>query len=430
MEATQEATQPCTDPRRLDLVESHLEDEDQSDIICILHPQSEAAREAVAVTAAMGPQHILQRDYLDHLDVSDRNVNLDIALRLSSRVRKLTTGFSFGRNRSSCDALLMPDVTPRRISNQHFRIYITYDGILMLQDSSTNGTLVDSNRLHKGSANDQRMLSNGSIIQVIREEHPTVEVKFMVNIPSREGHEMKYADNLVQYLQRIQDQETPGNRQPSVHPTLQWIGAQTYGIHWTGAPTYNVTGQIGKGAFATVYKLATRQHGVVYAAKELDKRRFMKNGILDHKVDNELQIMRDIKHPNIVQYVDHHEHDRWIYIIMDYAPCGELSTYLQQWSRIPEPVVQQVARQTLRALHYLHKRKITHRDIKPDNILIASLDPLKIKLSDFGLSKMVQEETFLKTFCGTLLYCAPEVYPDYDNYRRGELRKRRRFGDP
>lgn len=134
--------------------------------------------------------------------------------------------------------------------------------------------------------------------------------------------------------------------------------------------------------------------------------------------------------PNIVQYIDHHEHDRWIYIIMEYVPMGELSTYLSTQGKIKEDMVQTIARQILRALHYLHKRRITHRDIKPDNILIASLDPLRVKLSDFGLSKVTQEETFLKTFCGTLLYCAPEVYPDYETYRRGDARKRRRVGDP
>lgn len=115
---------------------------------------------------------------------------------------------------------------------------------------------------------------------------------------------------------------------------------------------------------------------------------------------------------------------------MEYVPGGELSTYLSSHGKIPEDMVRTIARQVLRALHYLHKRRITHRDIKPDNILIASLDPLRVKLSDFGLSKVTQEETFLKTFCGTLLYCAPEVYPDYDIYRRGEFRKRRRLGDP
>lgn len=115
---------------------------------------------------------------------------------------------------------------------------------------------------------------------------------------------------------------------------------------------------------------------------------------------------------------------------MEYIAGGELSAYLASNGKIAEDMVKSIARQLLHALQYLHKRKITHRDIKPDNILISSVDPLRVKLSDFGLSKVVQEETFLKTFCGTLLYCAPEVYPEYDNYRQGVVRKRRRLGDP
>ena len=115
---------------------------------------------------------------------------------------------------------------------------------------------------------------------------------------------------------------------------------------------------------------------------------------------------------------------------MEYIGGGELSAFLSQVGRLQEDMVKTIARQILHALQYLHRRKITHRDIKPDNILIASLEPFRVKLSDFGLSKVVQEETFMKTFCGTLLYCAPEVYPEYENYRRGEARKRRRLGDP
>jgi serine/threonine protein kinase len=114
---------------------------------------------------------------------------------------------------------------------------------------------------------------------------------------------------------------------------------------------------------------------------------------------------------------------------MEYVGGGELSTYLAQVKRLREDTAKTIARQLLHALQYLHRRRITHRDIKPDNILISSFDPMRVKLSDFGLSKVVQEETFLKTFCGTLLYCAPEVYPEYENYRRGEARKRRRRGD-
>jgi serine/threonine protein kinase len=127
--------------------------------------------------------------------------------------------------------------------------------------------------------------------------------------------------------------------------------------------------------------------------------------------------------------VDYHDHEQWLYIIMEYVPGGELSTFIRENGPMSEVMVKTVARQTLHALDYLHRRKITHRDIKPDNILISSFDPLRVKLSDFGLSKVVNQETFLKTFCGTLLYCAPEVYPEYDRYKRGE-RKRRRVGDP
>ena len=115
---------------------------------------------------------------------------------------------------------------------------------------------------------------------------------------------------------------------------------------------------------------------------------------------------------------------------MEYVWGGELSSYLSQVGHLQEDKVKTIARQVLHALQYMHRRKITHRDIKPDNILISSFDPLRVKLSDFGLSKVVQEETMLKTFCGTLLYCAPEVYPEYENFKRGEARKRRRVGDP
>lgn len=65
MEATQESTQPCTDPRRIGRNNSGLLEEDVSDIICILHPTSLAAHDAVAATASLAPQHILQKDELN-----------------------------------------------------------------------------------------------------------------------------------------------------------------------------------------------------------------------------------------------------------------------------------------------------------------------------------------------------------------------------
>lgn len=67
-------------------------------------------------------------------------------------------------------------------------------------------------------------------------------------------------------------------------------------MHWKGDDTYNVVEHIGKGAFALVYKIATKHDGELFAAKELEKRRFMKNGVLDQKIHNELLIMKDLRH--------------------------------------------------------------------------------------------------------------------------------------
>ncbi|KAL1604120.1 Protein kinase protein rad53 [Paraconiothyrium brasiliense] len=184
-------------------------------------------------------------------------------------------------------------------------------------------------------------------------------------------------------------------------------------------------GELGKGAFATVYKIATKMNGTVLAAKELEKRRFMKDGRLDKKVENELSIMRNLKHPNVVQFIDYHDQGDYLYIIMEYAPYGDLRKHMEAglapdgFGPMKEDVIRPVAQQVLSALAHLHSQKVTHRDIKPDNILISELDPIQVKLSDFGLSKMVaHEETFLKTFCGTLLYCAPEVFPFYEKSKK------------
>lgn len=123
-------------------------------------------------------------------------------------------------------------------------------------------------------------------------------------------------------------------------------------------------------------------------------------------------------------------------IIMEYVPNGDLGSLISNNSPLREDIVQETASQLLSALSYLHDNNITHRDVKPDNILVQSYTPFVVKLTDFGLSKMVDtEQTFLKTFCGTLLYCAPEVYNEFADYdedgqRQPRNRARRRPTTP
>lgn len=428
LQPTQQATQPV-DPRKIARHLSDISSNDASDVICLLHAQTTSAQNAIHTTMLHGPQHLLQNDDLHDLEEDDLLLpqyqeNRDLALRMSSNVKAPKDGFVFGRNTDQCDILLTINPTEKLVSNRHFKIFVNNHGSLMLQDLSTNGTIVDGELLRAKARETlrkppTRALNNGSIISVISGPNKT-EIKFLVRVPNRQDQEDLFEQNMRKYL------EARGTV-----PQFASMRESAYGNYWNGGTEYNFTGNIGKGAFATVYRVQTKREGHLYAAKEIDKRRFIKNGMLDVKFDNELKIMQNLKHPNIVEYVDCKHHEHWIYIIMEFVSCGELSQELRSRTRLPEPEVQQITRQMMHALRYLHRRGITHRDIKPDNILIASRSPFIVKLTDFGLSKCVSDqETFLKTFCGTLLYCAPEVYPDYGTYASGLQPKRRRSGEP
>lgn len=450
---------------------SGLAKQDVADVICILHPASVAAFRIVQDTARRQRQHILQRnDFLEYdgpsqLSVTEAETLLlenrevseaqDLALRFSSHVNNPAVGFCFGRNLMKCDINLDPDHKQNRISNTQFRIFCNASGIAMLEDMSTNGTIVDKKTLGGKRHPDNpkmQMLNGGSIIEILSMNADEV-IKFIVRIPSREPHQAEYIANFQNYMQNLAIAEErnlaaqqgppmpdaavrgllaaplagPANTKKFAHAGMPIMNTSNYGMKWDGGDEFNCVGVLGKGAFATVYQLATKTGGELYAAKELEKRRFIKNGQLDQRLDNEMHIMKDLRHQNIVQYIDYIETDLHLYIIMEYIPCGDLQGYMQSHGTLPEDMGREMSRQIFDALTYLHERSITHRDIKPDNILIQSEQPFVVKLTDFGLSKVVKNnETFLKTFCGTLLYCAPEVFPDWHRQPASRQRPKRR----
>jgi serine/threonine protein kinase len=433
-EATQPATQQVLDPRRLGRNNSGLTDVDIADVLCILHPASSAALDIVEETAKNKSFYVLSRDPFQAFD-GDTDINEqqtvyieksgtalshDLALRMSAPLLRPALGFVFGRNGGLSDIVFSKDAG-RRISNQHFRIYLNDEGVLMIEDMSTNGTMVDDTFLKSkdpsGKMPRNRMLNSGTVITV---SSGADTIKFIVRFPSRDGNAEQYRVNFRNFVKRcVQDE----SKRAAIHKL-----GNPADKHWGGGDMYNFIGQIGQGAFATVYQIATKMEGKLYAAKELEKKKFIKNGQLDKKIDNEMQIMKGLEHPNIVKFIDFHDHGDYLYIIMEFVPHGDLQGHLRNLKGpLSEPQAKTIARQILDALAYLHRQNITHRDIKPDNILIMQEDPFVVKLSDFGLSKVVQDNgTFLKTFCGTLLYCAPEVFPDYDPPGTKQGTKRRR----
>lgn len=491
------STQPATQPiARKKGFNSMLSEQDEADIICILLPTSPTAHEAVELTANAAPQHILQNHGMSHIyeapdedmttggntrpdddldDSKDLNPQRadpdqstwveptkDIALRFSSKVHNLGLGFTFGRSPARCD-LLLTNNDGYKISNRHFRIFMKNNGSLMIEDTSTNGTIVDDIVLRgpKGNHSDpnpesQHTLCNGDTIEIpLRGKQHAQSIRFCVKMPMRsESGQAKYEQNCYAYIKCVEQAERqygflaeatrngnpplvppvpmhalPQGIRPETSPRASLLaaatGANSNGMQWGGGTKYNVVGFIGAGAFANVYKLSSKRDGEVFAVKQLDKSRLAKAGSHVSKIYNELNVVKSLRHPNIVKYVDHHETKLWLFIIMEYVPCGDLGSWTRDGTPMPECMCIHVARQILQAIDYLHQRGITHRDLKPDNVLMESDCPWVFKLSDFGLSKIVRdEETFLKTFCGTMMYCAPEVYPGYQRVKASLPSKR------
>ncbi|RPA77009.1 Pkinase-domain-containing protein, partial [Ascobolus immersus RN42] len=163
------------------------------------------------------------------------------------------------------------------------------------------------------------------------------------------------------------------------------------------------------GSFAIVYEGVERMTGETVAVKQIKKR-----GTQRSAIQKEVDIMAKLNHENIVKFHEHFDDDEYLSIILEFVRGGDLRDYRKTHGVLPEFLVKSVASQVLSAVGYLHQQGVTHRDIKPENILVSSKNPLVVKLTDFGLAKAIaNDQSMLKTFCGTMLYLAPEVFPEH-----------------
>jgi len=170
---------------------------------------------------------------------------------------------------------------------------------------------------------------------------------------------------------------------------------------------YDIKKVLGTGAFSTV-KLATRKkNGVEYAIKIIDKQ---KVGDKKEMLDREVDILRRIRHPNVISVQEIYETSSTLYLVMELATGGELFDEIVKRGKYSEDDAARMVKQITEAISYLHSKGIVHRDLKPENLLLASktVDSI-IKIADFGLSKVMEAAAVLQTACGTPGYVAPEV---------------------
>ncbi|KAG2108133.1 kinase-like domain-containing protein [Suillus cothurnatus] len=143
-------------------------------------------------------------------------------------------------------------------------------------------------------------------------------------------------------------------------------------------------------------------------------------------VVSEVNILRSIQHPHIVQLIETIETRKWIYVTMELIEGGNLSQFLEQngvmcflWTA--EPQASQASWDICCAMQYLHDHGIAHHDLKPKNVLISSTAPLAVKVADISLAESFMDGTFLHSMCGTPNFMAPEVWLKVEESQYGCL---------
>ncbi|XP_018404277.1 PREDICTED: aurora kinase C-like [Cyphomyrmex costatus] len=170
---------------------------------------------------------------------------------------------------------------------------------------------------------------------------------------------------------------------------------------------FDIGRPLGKGKFGNVYLARERRSKFIIAMKVLYRSQIEDAQIL-HQVRREIEIQTHLRHPNILRMYGYFYDPKRIYLILEYAPKGELYKELhnQPNKRFDEVRTATYVAQLADALKYCHSKSVIHRDIKPENLLLGINGELKI--ADFGWSVHAPSSR-RDTLCGTLDYLPPEM---------------------
>ena len=133
----------------------------------------------------------------------------------------------------------------------------------------------------------------------------------------------------------------------------------------------------------------------------------------EKEIRNEINILKTMDHPNIVKIFEFYSNKDSYNIIMEYCKGGKLVSEIRNYAPFDEKYTAYVMYQIFSAINYCHNMNIIHRDLKPESILIVNKNKSNnypnIKISDFGMSTVVEKNTVQNKIVGTIYYVAPEV---------------------
>ena len=171
---------------------------------------------------------------------------------------------------------------------------------------------------------------------------------------------------------------------------------------------YVIIKEIGIGNSAKVYLAQDIQELKEYAIKSINKEAIISNSRSISALINEIKVMRRLNHPFLITLYRVYENEKYIHLILDYVPGGDLFHRILEKNIFPEDKASIFMRNLLEAMDYMHSMNVVHRDLKPENILMLNdKSDFEFKIADFGLACDATEEQLLR--CGSPGYVAPEI---------------------
>lgn len=192
--------------------------------------------------------------------------------------------------------------------------------------------------------------------------------------------------------------------------------------------------KIGEGSYGEVYLTSKKNSKEIYATKKVEKQKIMSEKLRQYFL-NEIDILKKLNHPNIMQLIEIKSSHNNIYLITEYCNGGTLSENLTMHQKLyktplPEKIVIHIMKQIADAVHYLHDNRIIHRDLKMENVLLhfenlddrkkLNLQKAKVKIIDFGFARYLNNDSISTSIVGSPLNMAPDILHALadSNYRK------------
>jgi len=168
---------------------------------------------------------------------------------------------------------------------------------------------------------------------------------------------------------------------------------------------FDISSPIGSGRFGKVYLAREKRSKYICAIKVVRKKTIIKKK-LENQLFYEIKSYKNLIHDNILRFHGYFFDDDCVYMVLQYAPRGNLGDYIEKFRKLDEKFVVRFFFQIVEGVNYIHNNGIIHRDLKPSNIMISiSETPL---IGDFGLAASCNTTKF-ESVVGTLDYLSPEV---------------------